>query len=142
MANPRAKVRGGGDFDGLRRAATALSESAEDFADYAVQDIRRATESLAKVESDPLDRAPLDVIFSIIHNFKGTGRLFDYDLLTRISESLCDYLRNRAAKPIKNMNVVRIHLAALDFVVENQIRGQGGEAGKRLIAKLDALRSD
>jgi chemotaxis protein histidine kinase CheA len=139
---PRSRAGGGSDSEIIKRAATALSESADDFAAYAVQDIRRAKENLAKAEADPSDPAPLDTIFSIGHNFKGTGRLFGYDLLTQISESLCDYLRDRADRPDKNLNVVKVHISALEFVVENQIRGQGGDAGKRLLAKLEALRAN
>jgi hypothetical protein len=144
MENPRVKFRvvGEGEADDLSRAALALSESAREYTAYAAQVLRRAMENLATAELDMSNPAPLEAIFSMSHDFRGTGRLFGYDLLTVIGDSLCNYLRDRAAYPNKNMNVVRVHLAALNFVLENQIRGLGGDAGKRLIAKLDALRSD
>lgn len=144
MPKTGTTVRSGSDRENeaFRRATTALSNSAEEFAAYAAGDVRRAQESLAKAEADPADPAFLEAIFAIAHNFKGTGRLFGYDLLTRIGESLCDYLRDRSRRPNARLDVVRVHVSALDFVVENRIQGHGGEAGVRLLAKLDALRAE
>lgn len=139
--NARVGVAGGDDSDIVKRATAAFADGAEDFAAYAAQDIERAKRNLARAEADRADPGALHAIFAIGHNLKGTGRLFGYDLLTRISESLCDYLRDRAVNPNKDLRVVKLHVASLAFVIENKIRGHGGDAGARLLDKLDNSRS-
>jgi chemotaxis protein histidine kinase CheA len=142
MAKPTARIQaeGGDDSDVVKRATAAFAEGADDFVAHASMDIERARASLERAEADPTDPSALDAIFSIGHNLKGTGRLFGYDLLTRVSESLCDYLRDRAANPRKDLRVVGLHVASLAFVIENNIRGRGGDAGERLLAKLAGAR--
>lgn len=72
----------------------------------------------------------------ILHNMKGNGSTFGYDLITEIAKSGGDILRKRESIDDSLRKALRHHVAALRVVVDKKITGAGGEPGKRLINRL------
>jgi hypothetical protein len=71
---------------------------------------------------------------------KGRGGSFGYDLLTTVGGSLCDYLRvGTASAGDKQLKVIAAHFAAIDFILEHNLRGDGGEVGDQLKEKIAKL---
>ena len=75
----------------------------------------------------------------ILHNMKGNGSTFGYDLITQIAQSGGDILRRQETIDEARREALRHHVAALRVVVDKKITGPGGEPGKRLIARLRAI---
>ena len=77
--------------DAVRAAEAAVAALADSFLEWIGEDIGRAKEALAAGQEKPGDNQPeLRAIFEVVHNVKGQGGSFGYDLLTKIGGSLCD----------------------------------------------------
>jgi len=77
----------------------------------------------------------------ILHNLKGSGVLFGYDLVTQIADSGCMLVRDETGIDPTRRAVLRRHVGAMQLVIDKRIAGDGGEAGHRLLAKLADLRT-
>ncbi len=130
--------------DVVSNAEAAVAALADSFLEWIAEDISNARNALENAKSRPDDNnEDLQTIFGVMHNLKGQGSSFGFNMLTHIAESLCVYIRD-AAGPAdeQQLKVVAAHFAAIDFVIERDIRGDGGEIGKPLMAKLDALKAN
>ena len=53
---------------------------------------------------------------------------------------MCDYLRAaNASASEKQLKVIVAHFAAMDFVLEKNIQGSGGDVGSQLTGKVQQL---
>ena len=127
--------------DALREAEAAVAALAAEYLVWIRDDIDKAKAALAAAEAAPGEnREQIATIFGVMHNLKGQGGSFGYDLVTEIGGSLCDYVRNaHAGADARQVKIIAAHFAALDFVIDKNLKGSGGEAGERLVAKLDEL---
>ncbi len=127
--------------DAVRNAEAAVAALADSFLEWITEDIGRAKQALESAQTSPGDnRQQLRDVFDVMHNVKGQGGSFGYDLLTRIGGSLCNYLRDEAASADdKQLRVIAAHFAAIDFVLEKNLMGDGGEIGGQLTAKVAQL---
>lgn len=127
--------------DAVRDAEAAVAALADSFLEWINEDIGRAKEALARAQDKPGDNQPeLRAIFEVVHNVKGQGGSFGYDLLTKIGGSLCTYLRDEAASADeKQLKVIAAHFAAMDFVLEKNIQGSGDAIGDQLTGKVAQL---
>ena len=56
---------------------------------------------------------------------------------------MCDYLRaENASASEKQLKVIAAHFAAMDFVLEKNIQGSGGDVGSQLTGKVQQLVAD
>jgi hypothetical protein len=78
--------------------------------------------------------------YNISHNMKGQAGTFGFTLLSDIAARLCHYMRQqRSGVQPEHVPVLRAHHAALKFVFSKRIEGDGGAAGRTILAKVDAL---
>ncbi len=127
--------------DAVRDAAAAVAALADSFLEWIGEDIARAKQALATAKDKPGDNhAEIRAIFEVVHNVKGQGGSFGDDLLTSIGGSLCSYLRvETASASEKQLKVIAAHFAAMDFVLEKNIQGKGGEIGDQQTGKVARL---
>lgn len=78
-------------------------------------------------------------IHAIAHNVKGQGGSFGYHLVTDIGASLCDFIRSGDRHSPTELSILHAHIKALKTVSENDICGDGGDTGKRIVAELRTL---
>lgn len=79
-------------------------------------------------------RARLNVL---AHDLKGLGGTFGYDLMTIIADSMCRTIRDHAAVTSDSLRRQLAALAvALNAIVQLDLRGDGGEKGRQLLASL------
>ena len=141
-AQPVSPASGEDDMpDAVREAEAAVAALADSFLEWIAEDIGRARQALATAQDKPGDNQPeMRVIFDVVHNVKGQGGSFGYDLLTTIGGSLCNYLRvDTASASEKQLKVVSAHFTAMDFVLEKNLQGKGGEIGDQLTGKVAQL---
>ena len=127
--------------DPISEAEAAVAALADSFVEWITEDIGRAKEALEHAKTAPgNNREDLRAIFEVVHNVKGQGGSFGYDLLTRIGGSLCDYIREATTSADeKQLKVVAAHFAAMDFVLEKKVQGDGGDIGRQLLGKIAEL---
>ena len=123
----------------LARAEAAVAGLAKDYARWALADVAKARAALAAAAEDPARRAQqIETVFRVGHDFKGQGASFGYPLITRIGHSLCTLTRDRMLDyQSQHLELARSHIDAIDLVLTKNIKGEGGEVGAALIAKLE-----
>ena len=131
------------DFDRLIAQAEAAVEALRDT--YRVQlseDVGQLCDIWARVEAEGVSADLLTELHGVAHNVKGQGGSFGYDLVTDIGASFCDYLRSGERVSPEELNIVHMHIRMLKRVSDDDISGDGGETGVRIIEKLRALTGD
>lgn len=130
------------DFESMIARAEAAVEGLRDtYREQLAEDIASLCALWTRIESEGIDQAKLDELHSIAHNIKGQGGSFGYTLVTDIGASFCDYLRGGPRMAPQELAVVSMHIRVLKNVSDNNIFGDGGETGARLIEKLRQLTS-
>ena len=122
------------------RAERALAALGDDYPDKAAEDLKRIEAALARLaEGGPEREAALDTVYRVAHDMRGQAGTFGYDLITTIGSSLCDYIEEAADPSLLQPEALQIHLAAMRAVITGRITGDGGKAGRALLAGMRAL---
>lgn len=129
--------------EAVRRAEAAVAALAENYAVWVREDLQSARKFLENARATAPDNADaVKDIFGVCHNIKGQGGSFGYELMTSIGHSTCDFIRDTDGASEAMLKIVEAHLAALEFVIEKGIKGDGGDAGRGLLEKLKAYVSE
>ncbi len=124
----------------LARAQAAVADLAENFTKSTVVDLDRCAAFLKQAREEPLGRShSVKDIYGIAHNLKGQGSSFGYPLITRIGQSLCQLTRTVREFSDGDLNIVQAHLDAIRLILAKDIKGDGGEIGDKLAARLETL---
>ena len=101
----------------------------------------RALEALAAdLERDPTDwQTQRPRMREIVHNVKGQGAAFGYELMTRVGESLSSLLHATDVADERTTKLIVAHVATLRTLLDRDITGSGGELGNHLASKLESL---
>ena len=114
-------------------AEQAVAQLAGAFREHSLKEVQA---TITTLEAGGVFETHRASVADLMHNLKGQGASFGYDLVTEIATNLYARLR---AEPIDleqpAPDTVR-HLKAIETVLSNDIKGDGGESARRL---LDAL---
>ncbi len=138
----KVRVSDGGDISDLVQAAEqAIAEQARDYLDYVEQDHSALCAALDGGMGDPARRSDALIrIFGLVHNMKGQGKSFGYDMITMIAASLCEFLhKDDGDTADRAMQVVKAHIDAIGVVVEHRLEGDGGPLGRKLVQRLKGI---
>jgi chemotaxis protein histidine kinase CheA len=124
----------------LARAQAAVDDLARGYTTWARADVDRARKALDAAMAEPAQRARhVEELFRVAHDLKGQGSSFGYPLVTRIADTLCKLTRDRKlAYETRHLDLVKAHLDAAQLVLTKEIKGEGGQVGADLTAKLKA----
>jgi HPt (histidine-containing phosphotransfer) domain-containing protein len=90
------------------------------------------------VKADPLVEANVLQLHRIAHNIKGNSGTYGYTLLSRIAGSLCQMIEGGAV-PLEGAHpAIGAHIDAIQAVLSQRVRGDGGAIGRKLIDGLSA----
>ena len=82
----------------------------------------------------------LEGLQRVTHNVKGQGSSFGYPLMTEIGGSLHNLLRQAPDRPSPAVvRVIETHVTCLQRVIAEEIDGEPGPQGQRLVERLRAL---
>jgi hypothetical protein len=124
----------------LARAQAAVADLAKNFAESAVVDLDRCAAFLKAAREQPDTRGgSVKEIYGMAHNLKGQGSSFGYPLITRIGQSLCQLTRRERAFSDADLGIIQAHLDAIRLILAKDIKGEGGEVGDKLAARLETL---
>lgn len=122
-------------------AEAAIGELRGQYREWVIEAVGQCMEHASFVEQTGGDGETLQAVFNIAHDVKGTSGGVGYQLVTDVADSLCRVLRGRRPPLDETPRaVVLAHMKALDHVVRNDIAGDGGEQGQRLVQELARLR--
>ena len=124
----------------LARAQAAVADLAKNFTESAVVDLDRAAAFVKAAREQPATRADsVKEVYGIAHNLKGQGSSFGFPLITRIGQSLCQLTRAARAFSDADLGVMQAHIDAIRLILAKDIKGEGGEVGDKLAARLETL---
>ena len=137
----KKKVKTGGpgavDLDTLKRAEAVIADMTDNYMEWVAKDlakIHRALEDLKGEKKDHKDA--LARIFQLSHDMKGQGGSFGYTLMTILGGTLCNFVENLEDAGPAEVEVIQLHINAMDLVIAKQMKGDGGKEGERLLKGL------
>lgn len=120
-------------------AEAAVARLKAQYKGWLLNDIAKMKGAYAAATGDATNRAAhLQALYAVSHDVKGQGGSFGYDLVTDIGQSLCTLLKRDEAGSKAGLVAVATHIAALEAVAEAGLEGDGGQAGAKLLARLEA----
>ena len=103
-------------------------------------DVRRLEDLLARMQDDAARWAEsVALMRETVHNVKGQGSSFGYPLMTRVGDSLSRLLKGLDGPDPGSLKLVAAHINTLRAVMDNDIKGSGGELGEKLAGRLESL---
>jgi hypothetical protein len=124
----------------LARAQAAVADLAKNYGPNTIADLDRCAALLKSAREDAGVRAAaIKELYGMAHNIKGQGSSFGYPLVTRIGHSLCTLVRQEREFADADLGVIQAHLDALRLILIKDIKGEGGEVGAKLAARLENM---
>ena len=127
------------DADALAKAEEALASASQDYPQWALQTVAQMT-ALHKQCQQP-DAATIELfdrLRRMAHDLKGQGGTFGYPLVTSIAQSLHRFVSPGEKATVTRLEIIKSHIDALRVVLKEQIKSEGGDSGKMLLAGLQA----
>lgn len=117
-----------------------LGELTDIYLEAALNDVATLENNLSRAQSnlDLWEDACLE-LRRTVHNIKGQGTSFGYPLMTRVGESLSHLLKTIDIPSEPQLRLVEAHITALRLVMDQDIKGTGGEQGEALSSRLEDL---
>lgn len=78
----------------------------------------------------------VDNFYGVIHNLKGMGQTFGYDLLTDIGAEFCSYVKNLSRPELINITLVGDYNKVFQMIIEHRIDGNGGDKGQAILSRM------
>lgn len=123
----------------LARADAEIEKLIEGYAERTAGTLGVLTEALASARSDTADRpGHVERIFALTHDIKGQAGTFGFELATEVADSQCRFIAQMDAAGDRELDLIGTHVGALNAIIRNGIRGDGGDTGREIIAALDA----
>ena len=119
------------DIDSLR----------EDYLVRVKRELAIVEQSIPAARLGPREKrvAALEALYRLTHEIKGQAGTFGFELITTIGNSLCDYIAQVKEPGPEHVTVLEIHADAMRAVVSDDIRGEGGETGRKLLVGIQAV---
>ncbi|MEO5335968.1 MAG: Hpt domain-containing protein [Magnetospirillum sp. WYHS-4] len=141
----KSKVREGGpgavDLAALERAEAVIANLTDSYLQWVQEDlvkIQTAYDALAAAP-EAERKAAADRVFQVAHDIKGQGGSFGYNLMTVIGNSLCRFIEREPDPSPKHVDVIKVHVDSLKLVIAQNLKGDGGPLGEKLLAGLNAV---
>lgn len=123
----------------VAQAEAAVAALSASYRAQLMSDVEKLVAIWADLEQGTPIADVMGRIRPLVHDIKGQGGSFGYDLVSSVGASLSDYIYNSERKSVDELNIVHAHIKILKMIAENDISGTGGDTGVRIIAKLVAL---
>ena len=140
----KKKVKTGGpgavDLDTLNRAEAVIADMTGNYLEWTAQDLAKIHQALEDLKAEKKDhKDALARIFQLSHDMKGQGGSFGYTLMTILGRTLCTFVEKREDAGPAEVEVIQLHINAMDLVIARQMKGDGGTEGEQLLEGLDLV---
>ncbi len=128
------------DLEAIEKAEEAISSMADSYLVSVADDFRKIDEAFEKLEAATGDRKEeLMGVFQTALVLKGQGGSFGYDLMTAIGNELCRLIEKLDKAGPKEVEAIKLHIDSMKLVISNDIKGDGGDTGKEMLAGLQQV---
>lgn len=130
------------------RVAPQTAERKLDSAQAVVATVAREFESKLGEDLDELERLfaiwavdrsdrNLAAMHGVIHNLRGQGKTFGFDLITAIGASFGRYLQERPQDRPVSEELIRQHVEAIRAIHRRDMRGEGDRIAQAIVGALN-----
>jgi chemotaxis protein histidine kinase CheA len=128
------------DMEAIERAEAAIQNIGDDFANWAQSDLDELDKALAAARRNPSQQEEyITEIFRRAMELKGQGGSFGYELISQVGESLKVFTENRSEANPRDVEIIAAHVDAMRRVMVDDIKGDGGDIGRAIVAGLHKL---
>ena len=128
------------DLEALEKAEEVIASMADSYLDSVEDDLRNIDEAFEKLEAATGDRKEeLMGVFQTALILKGEGGSFGYDLMTTIGNELCRLIEKLDKAGPKEVEAIKLHIDSMKLVIGNDIKGDGGDVGKKMLTGLQQV---
>lgn len=106
---------------------------------WAANALQQLGQITAPGESSQATGAGLSAADNLLHDLAGSSGHFGYELMARIAQSASALLREHPEIDDRQRAALHQHVEAMQLIVGRRIAGDGGESGRRLLARLAEL---
>jgi hypothetical protein len=123
--------------DAVAKAERAVERVGQRYQVQARSDLVEMKATFSKLAADRQHPEQyLSRLSAMGREMKGQAGTFGYDLLTRFGDSLYELTRNMRQLTDRHVELIRVHLDAIEVVIDQDIRGTGGAIGEELSNSL------
>jgi len=108
-----------------------------DWTSEAVVELRQIVDNFEEPTSRGADE--VNRLYDLVHNIKGMGSSFKFELMTTAGTGLCGYLKTLDSTQPVSKRILEAHIRAFEVVLAHRITGNGGEQGEALKQRLQAI---
>ena len=128
--------------DGVLEAAELeLTAMETDYADWVRGTVDKLNQAYQSLRQQPKNHWKyFKIINDLAHDLRGEGQTFGYPLVTDFGKSLFEYTRMNIQPDEKFLELLHAHIEAIQVIIREKIKGQGGEVGKTIVAMLEAAK--
>lgn len=140
----KQKVGTGGpgavDLEALQRAEEVIIGMTDSYLNWVVEDLKKIDEAYTKLANAQGDgKEELEGVFQVSHDIKGQGGSFGYDLMTAIGNELCRLIEKIDIPSPGEIEAIKVHIDSMKLVIGEDMKGQGGKAGEKMLAGLQKV---
>jgi CheY-like chemotaxis protein len=128
--------------DGVLEAAELeLTSMESDYADWVRGTVDKLQKTYAALREQPKNHWKyFRVINDLAHDLRGEGQTFGYPLVTDFGKSLFEYTKMNVQPDERFLDLLHAHIEAIQVIIREKIKGQGGEIGQTIVATLEAAK--
>ncbi len=125
----------------LERADKAIvTNLGGQFSEWIADDMKRLDKALSELIGGGPDRdAALVTVSELVHEVRGLGGTFGYDLISVIAEQVFRMLEKFDTVGPEQVAAIRVHLEAMKLIVAERMTGDGGAPGRHVLAGLQGV---
>ena len=123
--------------DALARADQALAKVAGDFPALCGKWINSLKSAIPA--QGVVDTPTRQVVLGIANDIRGQGGTFGYPLVTLVANSLVKFVDPRENSSDVDAAIVQVHVQALERLIQDNVRGDGGPVGVELRTLVTAM---
>ena len=137
----RLKVGGGrlGAIDpaAIAKAEAALKSLASNFTQWLNDEITKLEAARQNVRAQGVSAETMENLYLRAHDLKGLGTTYGYQLITRISASLCRLIDDKEKRATVPLELVDAHIDAIKAAVRDDIKSDEHPVGRVLVEELE-----
>lgn len=140
---PSLKLKLGGgrlgaiDPAAIARAEAALMSLSSNFTQWLADEITKLEGARQQIRADGITPASMENLYLRAHDLKGLGTTYGYQLITRISGSLCRMIDDKEKRSATPLELVDAHIDAIKAAVRDGIKSDEHPVGSILVNELE-----
>ncbi|MEM8785230.1 MAG: hypothetical protein AAGF19_05195 [Pseudomonadota bacterium] len=124
----------------LEEAEAIIAELSKQYIPWLKKDLAEFATLLGPADGVPeLSASQVEGLFAVAHNMKGQGTAFGYPMVSDIGDIVCKLTRTKEALADLAVDTLRECQEAIELVAREDIRGDGGQAGRAIVGMLRTM---